>query len=255
MDKKRFLSLFNEEDKIEVSAIFDKMQLAEKTQGQISLKEFYAPRIWKKILDMQNEIYASIETFGIFEHAERRIISFNCSSFYQMPIKVLLIKTSNKFQKVEHKDYLGSIMALGIERSKLGDLIVIDNLCYVPCTEDIAIYIIDNLGKIKNTPCNIEVLTSYENLPEYQYDELIITTTSLRIDTIISGIIGISRSKGLSALSSGGILLNYSPVYDKSKLVSMGDTLTLRTYGKFIIKEIIGETKSGRLKVKVLKFK
>jgi len=172
-----------------------------------------------------------------------------------MPVKVLLIKTSNKFQRVEHKDYLGSIMSLGIKRSKLGDLIVIDNLCYVPCTEDIASYIIDSISKIKNTPCKIEILSSYDNLPEYQYDELVITTTSLRVDSVVSGITGISRSKGLSALSSGGILLNYSAVYDKSKLVSTGDTLTLRTYGKFSIKEIIGETKSGRLKVKVLKFK
>lgn len=114
------------------------------------------------------------------------MISFNNIYDSPFPIKLLKVEGKSKFSNLEHKDFLGGILSLGIERNKIGDLIVEDNVCYLPIHEDIAKFLLSNVDKIGKTPCSITEIQNEGDFPEIKFKEDIILISSLRIDGIVS---------------------------------------------------------------------
>jgi len=251
MDKNYFLNSVNMEDKNLISNIFNKMQIAEKTDKIIFTNDFLPPAIWNQISAICENYEVKLFTNGVFKDADRRMLSF---SSYSEPIiyPIVLLKISNKskFSKADHKDYLGAIMSLGIKREKLGDLIIQGATCYAPVCSDISNYIINNLNKIKNCPCEISVYDYVLNdLPERKFLEKIIISTSFRLDSMVSAVCNVSRSNSVELISTGKILVNYFQCEKKDKVIKNNDTLTIRGYGKFMVADILGSTQKGRLKV------
>ncbi|WP_366914649.1 YlmH/Sll1252 family protein [Clostridium sp.] len=183
------------------------------------------------------------------------MVSFN--NIYDVPFPIIILKIENKssFSTLKHKDYLGAIMSLGIERNKLGDLILIENSCYLPVTEDISNYIILNLNKIGRSPVEIKVIEDLHKVPSLQFEEIIINVKSLRIDSVVAKLINASRSIGVQFIDNGKVLLNYVKSKDKSQEIKFDDRITIRGTGKFIIGNLIGDTKSGKHKILVKKYK
>ncbi|MBU3158996.1 RNA-binding protein [Clostridium frigoris] len=256
MDKKHFLNSINCEDKNLISNIFNKIQIAEKTNGIIFTNDFLPPAIWHQILAISENYDVKSFANGIFKDSDRRMLSFSTyDAPTEYPIDLLEIKNKSKFAKVDHKDYLGAIMSLGIKREKLGDLIIQDSICYAPVCSDISDFIINNLNKIKNCPC---VVTEYDYisqaLPERKFEEKVVITTSFRLDGLVSAVCNISRNSSVELISSGKILVNYFHCLKKDKVIESNDTLTIRGYGKFKIAEIIGNTQKGRLKVVIKQY-
>ena len=81
-----------------------------------------------------------------------------------------------------------------------------------------------------------------------------IIVPSLRLDNIVSKLSNISRGKAVEIIDSDKVLIDYSKLIDKSKEIKDGQRITISGVGKFIIGEIVGNTKSGRYKVKMNKF-
>ena len=144
-------------------------------------------------------------------------------------------------------------MALGIEREKLGDLRVIDNYAIVPIYEEVADYILYELSSVGKAPVSVEEIQE-DNLPKSNFLEGTIIVPSLRLDNIVSKLANISRGKAVEIIDSGKVLIDYSKSIDKSKEIKDGQRVTISGVGKFIIGEIVGNTKSGRYKVKMNKF-
>ena len=144
-------------------------------------------------------------------------------------------------------------MALGIEREKLGDLRVIDNYAIVPIYEEVADYILYELSSVGKAPVSVEEIQE-DNLPNSNFLEGTIIVPSLRLDNIVSKLANISRGKAVEIIDSGKVLIDYSKSIDKSKEIKNGQRVTISGIGKFVIGEIVGNTKSGRYKVKMNKF-
>ena len=144
-------------------------------------------------------------------------------------------------------------MALGIEREKLGDLRVIDDYAIVPIYEEVADYILDELRSVGRAPVYVEEIQE-DNLPKSNFLESMIIVPSLRLDNIVAKLANISRGKAVDIIDSGKVLIDYSKSIDKSKEIKDGQRITISGVGKFIIGEIVGNTKSGRYKVKINKF-
>ena len=87
------------------------------------------------------------------------------------------------------------------------------------------------------------------------FEEITVIIASERVDCIVSGITGISREKSASLIRSGGLMLNYSECGNVSRMVSVGDVITLRGYGKFIVCGDAETTKKGRIKIELKKYK
>jgi len=256
MDKNYFLNSVSCEDKNLISNIFNKIQIAEKTNKIIFTNNFLPPDIWNQISVICESYKIKLYANGIFKDADRRMLSF--SSYEEpiiYPIDLLEISNKSKFGKVDHKDYLGAIMSLGIKREKLGDLIIKDDVCYAPVCSDISSYIINNLDKIKNCPCEVSqhdyVL---RDLPERQFQEKVIISTSFRLDGMVSAVCNVSRSNSTQLISTGKILVNYFQCLKKDKVIKNNDILTIRGYGKFMVADFIGGTQKGRFKVVIKQY-
>lgn len=257
MDKKSFLNCINFDDKNLLSNIYDKINLAEKTTQTILTNEFLPPNVWKAILNSKNNFDIEMDTYGIFEDCERRIMAFSKHGIEsgKYPVSVIKITNKSKFQKLEHKDYLGAIMSLGIKREKYGDMILLENCSYVAACNDICEFLIQNLVNIGKCPCNVEIIKDLKDLSLKQNSEsLLIKITSLRLDCVVSSICNFSRTKAVELLDSGKVLVNYIELKEKDKNVQIDDTLTIRGYGKYKIIEILGATQKGKLKLSIKKY-
>lgn len=254
MNREEFLKKFKEEDKNEIINLYDKFNLALEKDIPLFSNEFYTPNIWTVFRDDIKIKDFKIESYGIFNEAERKIISFNNLYQIEYPIKIIKIKNKSKFKNLSHKDYLGSIMSLGIKRSKLGDLIVKKEICYVAAFSDIAEYIASNLNKVSNVNCEVSILESDEIDMNHEFTEEVVNIQSKRLDSIVSKITRKSRSTAEEMISRGDVLINYSVYRDKSKEVKENDRITVRRYGKYILGSIIGNSKSGKLKVIIKKY-
>lgn len=252
MNKKEFLNLLNLEE-FEALKLYERFNVARTRNITIFTDEFYTPDVWNTLEGM-NFFGVTVKSFGVFEDGDRRVISFNKEEYNEYPVSLLKIQCNTKFSKLEHKDYLGSIMALGINRNKIGDLILKDDGCYVAVHHSIIDFLISNLSKIKNLNCKCEVLYNLDDIPKPSYEEKNIIITSKRLDCVVAALQNISRSKALDNITSGSVLLDYRITKDKSKEVCEGSRLTIRGLGKFKISNIFGTTKNGRLKLTVFKY-
>ena len=254
MKKDEFVKYIFNEDEAVVLRLYDKLAIAERSGKTVHTDEFYTPAIWSKVLQLAGVLKVNVLCDGIFEEAERRMISFYSEDYICQPIKILGICNKSKFHNLKHKDYLGAVMSLGIKREKIGDLIVHDTKCYCAVSEDIASYVADNISMIGHCPCEVLEIFDYNGIPAPRFEERVILATSMRADCIVGSISGLSRSKSVELVKAGKVLINYSEVKEKDYEIDTSSTITIRGIGKFKICDVVGNSSSGRLKILVKKF-
>lgn len=252
--KELIIKQFGDEDKNKVLNLYEKYKLAKEKDIPVFGNSFYPPNVWKWFEKNFNSNSFKVESNGVFDDSERRMISFNNIYDITFPMKLLKIKNTSKFNNLTHKDFLGGILSLGIERNKIGDLLVNDDTCYVPIHEEIESFLICNIDKIGKATCKVEILEQYESLPQFNFKEEIILVSSLRVDGIVSKLANVSRAKAQMMVEQGRILIDYVKVRDKSYEVKEDERITIRGIGKFILGDTIGSSKSGRLKVSIKKY-
>jgi RNA-binding protein YlmH len=255
MDKKSFVNAINFEDKNLLSNLFDKIKLAEKISKPVFTCEFYPPNVWRTIKDMNKSFGINIYTYGIFEDCERQMLCFSTEEPVDYPIQLIKIENKSKFESLGHRDYLGAIMALGIKREKYGDLILVEDGCYAAVSKEASDYIIYNLGTIGRCPCRVKTIENFNAQSiSAKFENLVIHSTSMRLDCVISSICNLSRAKAVDIIQGGKVLIDYVEMQEKDKIVENGAVITIRGYGKFKFVEQLGSTQRGRLKLSMKKY-
>ncbi len=254
MKKEEFLNLLrNNLDDYSLLKLYNKMQLAINKGITVFSDEFYTPDIWG-VLEERLKNIVKVDSYGIFLDSDRRIIAFNKEEYDDFPIKLVEIKCNTKFSKLVHKDYLGALMSLGINRNKIGEVILSNDKAYVSVSLDMVEFIINSLDKVKNLSCTCTVINDFSNLPTIRYEERVVISTSNRLDSIVSAISNISRSKACEYIENQRVLVNYVTIKEKNYSIKESVKITVKGIGKFKIGEISGTTKSGRLKIKIYKY-
>ena len=205
------------------------------------------------ILNSFSDIKYSIE--GGFDKAERCLI---CIYPYYMeyedidsPIKVLQIEGNFKFKEIKHKDYLGSLMSMGIKREKIGDINIHENFCQVIVSSDISDYILVNLDKVaRNNVKVFEIPKEEIKYSEPKTKEVSLTVSSERIDCIISGIYNISRQESSKLINAEKVFIDYEKITSTSKEVKSGSLISVRGKGRCIVTDIGDITRKGKVKLK-----
>ena len=198
-----------------------------------------------------------VALWGGYENAERCVACFGDREYFEdkadYPIKCILIKPVNqKFaDNLSHRDFLGSLMGLGIRREVLGDIIISENKGYLFCLENIADYIIENLTQVRHT--KVECSTTKEipqnALPQPENLELIVS--SERLDVIVSAIYKMSRSQVLPIFHTEKVFVNGAVKTSPSATLNVGDKVSVRGFGRFIYNGVLRHTKKDRLVISV----
>ena len=198
---------------------------------------------------------------GGFENAEKALCVFGseelCGYIESAPITFIKIEPcSMKFSgELAHRDFLGSIMSLGIRRSTLGDIIVKNNIAFAPCLDNIADYICENLVEIKHTNvrCSKIDFIPDDMIPQPIENEFVVA--SERLDSVISAIYKLSRSESKGLCEHEKVFVGGIPVLNASYTPKDGDIITVRGHGKIVYCGIKLETKKGRLRCKAKIYK
>jgi RNA-binding protein YlmH len=199
-------------------------------------------------------------TYGGYDDAERKIICYcgmddiNDLTDISFPISCIKISpVSKKFSApLSHRDFLGSILSLGIDRSKIGDILVNDNEAYVFVQSMIADYLKDNLTQIKHTNVTTNLIENdgFDYKPNFK--EITGTVSSVRLDSILAVAMGSSRSSLKGLIEGGKVFVGGRLIQSGSYSLKDNDIVSVRGFGKFIYYGSSHQTKKGRYSVKIL---
>lgn len=253
------------EEKLVIAKLEDKIRFC-KTKNKIVNTEFLNLYQKQIIQNKLNELKIKNYIFnGGFEDAEskililypeklsKEIIKNNISNI----IKAIRIRLPNELKgKYQHRDYLSSLMKLGLVRERIGDIIVYEEEAYILTLKENVEYIKNSLKEFtKFKKANIEIINLGEiksKKPEMQ--DINIHVNSMRLDSIVSEIAKISRSKAEELITSEKVSINCKYEYKTSKQVNIGDLLIIRGSGKYIVNEIKENLKTNRLLVNLKKY-
>lgn len=158
-------------------------------------------------------------------------------------------------EKIRHQDILGSLFALNIDSSCFGDIVLYNKDYYLFITEEMSLYVKDNLkqiGKSKVILEEVSLNTLYNYERTYEENEIIIS--SLRIDNVVASIINSSRSKVVDKIKNKEVIVNYEVMNKNSYMLKENDIFSIRKYGKYKFVGIIKSTKKNHYMVKYLKY-
>ncbi len=197
------------------------------------------------------------ELYGGYESAERRIAVFGDTEAeeYLPPLACIRIApASQRFSdELTHRDFLGSLMALGVTREMLGDIIVEGGSGYLMCLDSIAGFIIDNLSEVKRTT----VKCSLSDLPDNINSEpepVSAVIASERLDAMISAVYRVPREEAKQLIEKGVVFVDSRLVQKPAAALKEGALVTVRGRGRFKFLGIERETKKGKLRVLVIKY-
>ena len=239
--KKRFLELARRSYSSDIFTFTDFLGLAEQSDFEEIRKEL---------------VGIKYDKFGGAEGAERVMIRFGDPGEigYEVPFPICAVKivpTSPKFaEKLGHRDYLGALLNLGIERSVLGDIVVFDSEAFVFAEEDIAEYIARELTRVRRT----DVTASISEPPKeslYRTEERIIQLSGERLDAAIAKVFNLSREDAQLLIRKGVVFVSGKAGESQAYVPRCGEVISVRGHGRFVYGEVKSLSKKGKLNVSV----
>ena len=196
-----------------------------------------------------------ITAFGGAEGTERVMLRFGSAAQlgYEEPFPITLIRISPRAERfaeeLAHRDFLGALMNLGIERDVLGDVIVKDGAAFVFAEEHIAPYVTESLDRVRHTSVDCSILTEIpaEAAPKIEEEDLVVS--SVRIDAVIARVFHLARGKAKELFARGAVLLDGRECQNESVYLREGALVTVRGFGKFVCRGEKGKTKKDHIVV------
>ena len=201
----------------------------------------------------------SARAWGGYHEAERVKIAFVNEDFggtVDFGVKLLRATWDDRYRLIGHRDVLGALMGLGIERDVLGDILMQGSGAQLIVDSRMADWIQQNFVKVAMVPVKVEEIPFDELvLPEKKAKEIRATVASLRLDAVGAAGFGVSRSKMVSAISGDKVQVNWAPAKGTSQTVKPGDIISFRGRGRIEIVELTGKSRKGRTGVRINRYK
>ena len=256
-------------DDLLISKIKDKIKFCE-TRNRIETTSFLdlqEQHIAQNFLKSNTHFFSKSMGYlftGGFEDAERKILLFypnkiesvvkNGNLNINPQISVIRITLPLETQGTyDHKIYLGGLMKLGIEREKIGDIIVYEegaDIIFCPELEKFLMQELPNLKRFSEAKFEKIKVEELHEL-DIKIEEKLYTIPSMRVDNFVSEFARCSRERAVEILAGERVFVNFEVVTKPSKEIKEGDLITLRGKGRYTVEKIEGKTKKGRTIVKV----
>lgn len=199
--------------------------------------------------------YAGCELWGGDAQCDRKILRFGSAAElgYEEPFAITCIHIAPLMEKFSddfsHRDFLGALMNLGIERSTLGDIRVGHREAYLFCQESIAQYICDNLDQVKHTHVRCQIVTELKELPQEVPETVTVQVSSERIDGVIAKVYNRSRGDVLELFRTGKVYVGGRLCENNSRMLKQQEIVNVRGFGKFVYLGVKNETRKGKLSI------
>ena len=195
---------------------------------------------------------AKLNLTGGREECERKVAFFLPyyleETDFDIAEYIKAVKITSFFGKPGHRDYLGAILGLGIERDRIGDLLLFDDIAYVFCLSSVVSVLLQDLEKVGRVSVKTEQISLPDvPTPEKRVKKITFTVKSLRLDAVTGDLFGVSRTAAAELIRLGAVTLNYTICEKVDAPVKEGDTLSVRGKGKGRIAQIGGRSRKDRL--------
>ncbi len=195
---------------------------------------------------------------GGYEGAERKCAIFSDINFlgkYQSSLKLITALWNEQFARLSHRDVLGALMGLGIDRQYIGDLLISLGQVNIICTGKITDFILNNLTSIGTARVNCSYGDITTLLPrEEKFKEISATVASLRLDSVAASGYGTSRSRMSADIAAEKLKLNWQHTTNPAQTVKQGDVISMRGKGRLEVTEVRGKTKKGRISLRLKRY-
>ena len=201
------------------------------------------------------ELYTNTEVSGGYDNAERQMVAFIPDALcYEWTYPIVCLQITPQYPKfaerLTHRDLLGALMNLGIDRNRIGDIVCQNEHYYIFCEKTIHPFIEENLTQIRHTAVQIFCLDQSQNIqvqPEFKEIHEIIASN--RIDCIIAKAYHLSRSEAAEYLSSEKVFINGKCITNCNQSCNNGAIVSVRGKGRFVFKTNNTISKKGKLRV------
>lgn len=216
-----------------------------------------------------SEVSYPMAVYGGYPEAERKIVCFLPDSFYpapepeDYPLDCIRIAPVNRrfSDPLTHRDFLGTVMGLGLERDQIGDIIVKQEgsegnkmpAGYLFCKNNKSELLLD-ITRIRHTTVTAEVVDAGDLDQIQEYKDITGNVSSLRLDAILAVAVRTSRSQGLQLIRDGNIYINGKCCTENARQLSDGDILSVRGYGKYRFLHNGSRSKKGRYQITVKQY-
>lgn len=206
-----------------------------------------------------HQMGVEVKLFGGYEHAERQMAAFFPESLgfsWDYPIDCLKIepKALRFSEELGHRDYLGALLNLGVDRSVVGDILIKDKEAWFFCLHKMSDFFIENFIRVKHTTVLVSRVEQAEEIPEPEFEMINGTCASVRLDALIGLAFQASRSSMVSFIESGLVFVNGKLITSNGYEPKEGDIISVRGKGRFIYDGVSRQTKKGRLGVRIRKY-
>lgn len=237
---------------------FHELALRALHTGQPQFTRFLDPASERTAQSAAHEAGVKVRFFGGYEDAERRMAGFYDSEApedWLFPLETLALKWNAKFTSAQHRDLLGAVMGLGLERDATGDICLstLPGCAYLFCTSDVASYISASLESAGRAHLTIAPTDSISIAPP-EGTSFRDTVQNLRLDAVLAAGYKLSRSEAQKLIAAGLVKLNHIPEERSDVRVNEGDLISARGHGRLKIESVQGETRKGRIGILLFRY-
>ena len=190
--------------------------------------------------------------FGGYDEAERRMAAY-CADEppEEWPIRAVRIGWRPQFGTPGHRDLLGAVMALGFERERIGDIVPDNDCAWLFAEPEMAEYVASSLDRAGRVSVKAETVDQIPEMPEPAGRTVREVVPSLRLDAVLAAGFSLSRSEASEAIARGKVLVDQAQTLKTDAPVREGQLISLRGTGRMKVKSVEGETKKGRIAVRL----
>ena len=246
----------------------DETVFCKKAYSQCEKTDRMGIKTFSSFLDLrQKELFISqfnkfpglnIEFYAGFDGDSERCVAcvyneWDTVETYDFPVVILCSEIRGE-DKLNHRDFLGAIMNLMLKREYIGDILVIDDRCYIACHENMAQVIRTELKKVKRSFVDFEIYTDKLYYTRSVSQEKSVTVASLRADAVLSAVLNCSRSEASAMIRQGMISVNHLLLKHGDFEIVDGDILSVRKYGKYKLSSDGSKSRKDRFFITYYKY-
>lgn len=251
-----------DENDLLIAKVLDKKKICN-SKNKITYTDFLnekEQRVIEKNVKLENAFF-----YGVNENADRKILVFYPEKLTEELVRkslknvlsgIRIILKNDQIGNYEHKNYLSALIKIGIDRGKIGDILVDDYGADIIVFDMNKEFIIQSLSELTRfRKANIDIIPIDDIKQKIdRFEESTIIVSSMRIDNIVAELAGCSRTNADEYINSEKVFVNYETVLKVSKTIFEGDIVTIRGKGKFRIDGLVRNTRNNRFVIKVNKY-